>query len=141
MGSSYRVALEKRSALNYVDCALAGPVGDEVLDSILDIGEWSGWLTNVDLYTPVKKMGRTTGFTEDRIIHRSATIDVGYGPGLVATFEDQLMAGAMSEGGDSGSLVLHRDTDQAIGLLFAGSAAVTIINPIQFVIDALGITI
>jgi hypothetical protein len=141
IGSSYRVLVEKRSATNYVDCALAGPVGDEVLDDILDIGSWSGWLDNVDLYIPVKKMGRTTGYTEDKIIHRSATIDVDYGGGRVATFDEQLMAGPMSAGGDSGSLILHRDTNQAIGLLFAGSPSVTIINPIQFVIDALGITI
>jgi len=141
IGSSYRVIVEKRSAPNYVDCALAGPVGNEVLDNILDIGDWSGWMTNVDLYIPIKKMGRTTVYTEDKIIHRSATIDVEYGPGLIATFEEQLMAGPMSAGGDSGSLILHRDTNKAIGLLFAGSPAVTIINPIQFVIDALGITI
>jgi hypothetical protein len=44
----------------------------------------------------------------------------------------------MSAGGDSGSLVLDVD-DNAVGLLFAGSSAVTIINNIQFVQALLGV--
>jgi hypothetical protein len=141
IGSKYSVILHKQSVPNYVDCALAGPVSiTQVTDEILDIGSWNGWVDSVPLLTPVKKTGRTTGYMEDRIIHRSATIDVEYGEGRIATFEEQLMAGPMSEGGDSGSLILHKDTNKAVGLLFAGSAAVTIINPIKFVIDALGIT-
>jgi hypothetical protein len=97
-------------------------------------------MDDVPLNTPVKKMGRTTGYTEDKIIHTDATIDVEYDEGLIATFEDQLLAGPMSAGGDSGSLILHKDLNKAVGLLFAGSGSVTIINPIKFVIDALGIT-
>jgi len=50
------------------------------------------------------------------------------------------MAGAMSAGGDSGSAVLDAE-DFVVGLLFAGSDAVTIINPVQFVLDELGIEI
>ena len=46
----------------------------------------------------------------------------------------------MSPGGDSGSLVLN-DQKQAVGLLFAGSDAVTILNPIEKVCDALGVTL
>jgi len=141
IGSKYSVVLHKQSLPNYVDCALAGPVtSKDVGDEILDIGSWSGWMDNVTLNTPVKKMGRTTGYTEDKIIHTHATIDVTYGENLIATFEDQLLAGPMSAGGDSGSLILHRDLNKAVGLLFAGSATHTIINPIKFVIDALGIT-
>ena len=37
-----------------------------------------------------------------------------------ARFSDQLMAGAMSQGGDSGSAVLD-DRKRLVGLLFAGS--------------------
>ncbi len=33
----------------------------------------------------------------------NATVDVGYGGSLVATFENQIIAGAMSSAGDSGS--------------------------------------
>lgn len=139
VGSRYSVILQRQSVSNFVDCALAGPVTlENVTDDILVIGQWSGWIDKPALNMPVKKTGRTTGYTEDRIIHLGATIDVNYGVG-VATFEDQIVAGPMSQGGDSGSLVLHRDTNEAVGLLFAGSTSHTIINPIAYVIDSLKI--
>jgi hypothetical protein len=47
----------------------------------------------------------------------------------------------MSAGGDSGSLVLEYDTNRAVGLLFAGSATVTILNDIRYVQQQLGIRI
>jgi hypothetical protein len=43
----------------------------------------------------------------------------------------------MSQGGDSGSLVVAGDSLQAVGLLFAGSDQSTVINPIQAVLDCL----
>jgi hypothetical protein len=43
----------------------------------------------------------------------------------------------MSQGGDSGSLLVDGEGDKAVGLLFAGSDEVTIHNPIGFVKDAL----
>ena len=49
-------------------------------------------------------------------------------------------AGPMSAGGDSGALVLDMQL-QAVGLLFAGSPATTLINPIQSVLDALHVDI
>jgi hypothetical protein len=60
---------------------------------------------------------------------------VDYG-GKIAIYKSQLMAGAMSQGGDSGSAVLDMNK-QVVGLLFAGSNTTTIMNPIQFVLDAL----
>lgn len=50
------------------------------------------------------------------------------------------MAGAMSQGGDSGSAVLNMDK-QVVGLLFAGSDTTTIMNPIQLVLEALQVQI
>ena len=55
-------------------------------------------------------------------------------------FSDQLMAGAMSQGGDSGSAVLTED-NQLVGLLFAGSETTTIINRIEHVFAALGVSL
>jgi hypothetical protein len=46
------------------------------------------------------------------------------------------MAGAMSQGGDSGSAVLDMNK-RVVGLLYAGSDTTTILNPIQNVLDAL----
>ena len=41
---------------------------------------------------------------------------------------------------DSGSLILDRRTNTAVGLLFAGSATHTLANPIQSVLDALDVS-
>ena len=60
---------------------------------------------------------------------------VDYG-GKVATYKNQLMVGALKQGGDSGSVVLDMNK-RVVGLLFAGSNTTTIMNPIQLVLDAL----
>jgi hypothetical protein len=138
-GSSYSVKLEKQSEPNFVDCALALPDEDSlVTDDITTIGNINGIEPIPYLSMPVKKFGRTTSFTEDVIQHLHVSVNVGYGPGKVALFEDQILTGPMSAGGDSGSIVVN-DENKVVGLLFAGSELVTIINPIQYVIDALGI--
>jgi hypothetical protein len=85
----------------------------------------------------VRKSGRTTGFTVGEITVLDATVSVDYGVGQTATFENQIVAGPMSQGGDSGSLVVTGDPPLAVGLLFAGSEQTTILNPIQAVLDCL----
>ncbi len=47
----------------------------------------------------------------------NATVDVGYGGGKVARFTDQIITTPMSAGGDSGSLILSAEDNQAVGLL------------------------
>jgi hypothetical protein len=68
------------------------------------------------------------------------TVNVQYGPGRVALFTDQLLAGPMSQGGDSGSAVLDGG-NRLIGLLFAGSENTTIINRIEHVFSELRLTL
>jgi len=46
-----------------------------------------------------------------------------------------------SAAGDSGSLILERSTNKAVGLLFAGSATHTIANQIKDVLTALNVTL
>jgi len=124
---------------NTVDCAIAKPLSaDLVSPDILNIGIPIGAGT-ATLGTPVQKSGRTTGYTTDQITQIDVTISVLYG-NQVATFKNQLMAGAMSAGGDSGSAVLDMDR-RVVGLLFAGSDTTTIMNPIQFVLEALQVQI
>ena len=50
-----------------------------------------------------------------------------------------IVTGPMSQGGDSGSVLIAGDTNKAVGLLFAGSNESTIHNPIQTVLDCLEI--
>lgn len=130
---------EDPAAINQVDAALARPADDgDLLNEILDIGEVSGTVEPT-LDMAVRKSGRTTAFTTGQITVLEATIDVNYGESRKARFEGQIVAGPMSQGGDSGSLLVAGDSLQAVGLLYAGSNQATIFNPIGEVLAALGI--
>jgi hypothetical protein len=123
---------------NLVDAAIARPLEDgNVSEEILEVGSIVD-LASAELGMPVKKSGRTTGLTTGRIQQVEVTVDVQYGRGRVARFRDQVMAGAMSQGGDSGSAVLDAH-DRLVGLLFAGSESTTVINRIEHVFTALGL--
>lgn len=120
---------------NTVDCAIARPLSsDLVTPDILNIGIPVG-VGSATLGTALQKMGRTTGYTTGQITQIDVTVSVDYG-GKIGTFKNQLMSGAMSAGGDSGSAVLDMQK-RVVGLLYAGSDSTTIMNPIQFVLDAL----
>jgi hypothetical protein len=120
---------------NTVDCALARPLSpDLVTPDILNIGIPAG-VGSATLGTALQKTGRTTAYTTGQITQIDVTVSVDYG-GQIATFKDQLMSGAMSAGGDSGSAMLDMQK-RVVGLLYAGSDSTTIMNPIQFVLDAL----
>lgn len=143
VGSKHKVKsyIYNPQAVNLVDAAVALPYNYSDLDSaILDIGFVSG-TEEAYLGMEVHKTGRTTEHTDGKITLIGATIQVGYGGSKVATFENQLVSGYMSRGGDSGSLLVSKESNKAVGLLFAGSDQATIYNPIQYVIDALGIVI
>lgn len=56
----------------------------------------------------------------------------------VAVYRHQILTTPMSAGGDSGSLLMKRDLS-AVGLLYAGSAMITIYNHIGDVEVALGV--
>jgi hypothetical protein len=111
-----------------------------ILDEILEIGEVAGTLP-AGLGMAVRKSGRTTGLTTGTITVLDATVDVSYGSGRTARFENQIVTSAMSQGGDSGSLLVAGSSQQAVGLLFAGSEQTTIHSPIQAVLDCLNVTI
>jgi hypothetical protein len=96
----------------------------------------------------VQKYGRTTGQTEGRVTGINATIDVDYRTGtarfagqIVITGSDQ----TFSAGGDSGSLIVSKGLlfadRRPVGLLFAGSTATTIANPIELVLDRFGVRV
>src|SRR5690606_11812561 len=123
---------------NYVDAAIAEVPFDTIDRDIY----WSGYPTTAATAAPVgqlvKKTGRTTHFTTGRVTAVNATVNVGYGGGKVARFCNQIITTTMSAGGDSGSLVLDWE-NRPVGLLFAGSAVATILNPIATVQVALGV--
>ncbi len=85
----------------------------------------------------VIKAGRTTQVTIGRVLAVNATVAVNYGIGI-AVFRHQIITTAMSAPGDSGSLLMDSDLN-AVGLLYAGSAFVTIHNHIADVETSLGV--
>lgn len=98
----------------------------------------------------VQKYGRTTGWTHGEVSEINVIVDVCYetkGPFRcvkAAHFVDQIaiIPGSFSDGGDSGSLIITDDGyKNPVGLLFAGSSTRTIANPIDTVLDTLGVTI
>lgn len=128
-----------RPGPNLVDAALAIPLdGADVLDEILDIGLVQGTRLAL-LGQAVRKSGRTTGLTTGTIQVLDAAVKVSYGSSGTAKFEGQIITTAMSQGGDSGSLLVDGDELAAVGLLFAGSDQITIHNPINDVLSLLGV--
>lgn len=141
LGSTTRLrAVRSQASDNLVDAAIARPRNiADVQAEIVHIGTIQG-TASAELGMKIKKSGRTTGYTEGQIQQIDVTVNVQYGGGRIAQFRDQLMAGAMSQGGDSGSAVLD-EQNRLVGLLFAGSDQSTIINRIENVFSALHLTL
>lgn len=140
LGSGTRLeAVRIQQEDNLVDAAVARPVSDDVVvDEILEVGTIAG-VVEGRLGMAVEKSGRTTGHTRGQITQVDVTVNVSYGTNRVALFTDQLMAGPMSQGGDSGSVVLDAERN-LLGLLFAGSDSTTIFNRIQNVFTLLDVS-
>jgi len=133
---SHRRAYTKSVEFNTVDAALSRAIDDNDLsDEILDIGVPTGF-AEAHISDSIKKSGRTTAVTHGTVLDTEGAAKVDYGSNGVAMFEDQIITTKIAEGGDSGSLVLN-DRNEIVGLLFAGSDSVTIVNKISNVIDAL----
>ena len=140
LSSFVRIAFDYGA--NKVDAALARPTDRrDVSPEIIGIGSPTGTAKAV-LDMPVIKSGRTTGVTRGRIIRTDYTARVEYSGGRTALFENQFVTWRISEGGDSGSVVLVDDgTRRVCGLLFAGSEYVTVINRIEDVFSLLGVSL
>jgi hypothetical protein len=129
-----------QTPINLVDCALAKPVDPNMFTGeILGIGQVSGTKPPA-LTMKVRKSGRTTGYTEGTITLLNATVDVAYG-NRTARYSGQVITTPMSQGGDSGSLIVDGTENKAVGLLFAGSNLSTIFCPIDQVFSALNVHI
>lgn len=96
----------------------------------------------------VQKYGRTTKLTKGTVTGVNATVIVSYDTGQ-ARFVNQIVITGSGRGkskqfsgsGDSGSLIVTQTGYFPVALLFAGSSSSTIGNPIDLVLQALGVTI
>jgi hypothetical protein len=123
--------LRRRVNYNLEDSAIAKVTNRKFAnDSIKDIGKIVGFNHNPRVGLAVQKTGRTTGHTRGRVIGIHATVYVNYSMGTLI-FKDQILTNAMSQGGDSGSLLLDNNR-KAVGLLFAGSNSITVHNYIKY---------
>jgi hypothetical protein len=131
------VEIKFKRTPNAVDCAVARPLSvKDVKPEIVGDGAPKRVL-RARLGLVVQKTGRTTEFTIGKVRDVTATVKVDY-DGRTAIFENQIITSAMSQGGDSGSLVTDQK-NRAVGLLFAGSDVVTICNPIPAVFKSLDV--
>ncbi len=138
---------------NLVDCAVARPVADGLLNPYV-VGNASpeGALRGIAVRgtAPVSggevvhKYGRTTGHTSGTVIDTDFTTIVTYDTPTPPVFVDQILACIRVEGGDSGSLLLD-DQDRAVGLIIASAESdgvyYTVANKIRNVEAMLGVTV
>ena len=127
-----------RNGYNLVDAAVARPtytrnVTAAIIGSVLPSG-----IGQARLGQQVIKAGRTTQVRLARVIAVNATVVVGPYPGGLAQFRHQIVTTNIGAPGDSGSLLMDAALN-AVGLLFAGSAEITIHNHIADVETALGV--
>lgn len=131
--------------VNIMDAAIAILKNDTRFQSALpEIGRLRG-SSSPGIGNEVQKFGRTTGYTNGQVVARGVDIQVNYG-GNKIEFEDQVEIAAskkrFSNGGDSGSLIVDKQTKEAIGLLFAGSSGgSTFANPIIPVLNRLNVNV
>ena len=142
-----------------VDAAIAAitPGAVDTSGSILDLA--AGGTTSIGAAPPsstladpaavltsnegVAKVGRSSGLTCSNLQSISTNVMVDYqsscgGPtSFTSTFSGQVVVngGTFSAAGDSGSLIVTSDTARPVALLFAGSSANTVGNPIQSVLQ------
>lgn len=93
----------------------------------------------------VKKDGRTTGTTDGIIRDLNVDIPVFMDDFNSAEFVGQILivstgSNDFSAPGDSGSLIVTQEDHHPVGLLFAGVQHVTLANPIDTVIQTLGLS-
>ena len=140
-----------------VDAAIAQVVGGAVDPggAILDFGSTANSsappassTATPTISMTVAKSGRTTGLTCASISSTNTNVNVQYqrgcgkGKKFVISYVNQVVinSSSFSAGGDSGSLIVAQATAEPVALLYAGSSTTTIGNPIQDVINALGVS-
>lgn len=133
------------SAPNKVDCAIAEVLDPSLVNpNILFIGK-PNTPAEAQLDMTVQKFGRTTSYTVGRITSIDTDVKVGYETGTFAFGGQIIVTGlngsSFSAAGDSGSLIVQRPGNHAVGLLFAGSSSHTIANHIGDVLEALSVTL
>ncbi len=128
-------------ASNLVDAAIAFTVPSLADKEILGLGTPVPDLAIALPGMQVTKSGRTTGVTTGTVQAINTTVLVNYGACGTARFVGQVVVtpGDFLQAGDSGSVALETASMKPVGLLFAGSPFVSLMNQILFVYLSLGV--
>ncbi|KKK51267.1 hypothetical protein LCGC14_3116650, partial [marine sediment metagenome] len=131
---------------NLIDAAVADALMSDlhtISPNILGIGPLGPKPITATMGLAVVKSGRTTAVTSGQCIATGAAVNVQYDR-FTGTLEDQDIFAAngnpFSAPGDSGSLIVDKKEHRPCSLLFAGSAQITVGNPIRHVVDAFNLT-
>ena len=119
-----------------VDCGYA-PLRGRITEFKLADGTSVTDTEAAEIGTLIKFCGRTSG-----VVKQGSVQSVDWA-GVVGgkQFRNQILISEPAQGGDSGSLLVNRENNRAIGLIFADSAAHGLANQIQDVLAALGVEI
>ena len=107
--------------------------------AIAGIGHLEGTATSVSQGTKIRIVGRTTGLAEGTVTAVNVSlkiptpVDGSFEPTL---FDRMILTTPISRGGDSGAPVVTED-NRLIGLVYAGSSEVTVVMPIEPILEAL----
>jgi hypothetical protein len=129
---------------NLIDAAIAETEEHLVSNGVYGVGVLSSQPQAPSRGLVVRKRGRTTLLTQGVVRDVDATIKMPYHNGVAVLTEQILVrgvAGAFSEGGDSGSLVFAEKSRRPVGLLCGGSPRISVVNRISPVLDALGLSL
>jgi len=97
-------------------------------------------LADAEIGMTVEKTGRTTGYTQGKVISVSQTVKINYGKFGLLKFKNQICTTSLSKGGDSGSCLFAAGIKKPIGLLFAGDSSESFHNPIKSVLSSLSMS-
>jgi len=131
-----------KNYVNKVDCAIAKINDDRLTDVISAIKNKNipAGVIKPKRGMKVFKVGRTTDYTEAEIRDVDLKVPVPYEDGVgEIRFTNQVLCTTFTDGGDSGSLVIDKQTGKAVGLHFCGGSQGSIFNPIAFVLEALNV--
>jgi hypothetical protein len=138
-----------KSDINYYDAAIAGPISVDIDPEIPGVCKGIKHTRKAENERLVYKIGAQSGRTFGKITSFISGIKVNIN-GERYDFDDQIRIEGFkedfetpdifSEPGDSGSLIIDYETNEAVGLLFAGNKqGITLANPIEPVLRKLGV--
>lgn len=134
--NDYIGTVQTSTVTTYVDCAYA-PLRGRITNFNLKDGTAVTGSEEAQVGTPIRYYGRTSGS-----VRNGAVRSINWS-GFVSgrRFDNQIMITESVLPGDSGSLLLNRENDRAIGLIFADIGGSGLANRIENVLNALGVVI